>query len=73
MISNEYVKSILLNNGIDDDYLEVAGIEGGSEEWMGVLSDITGKNSYEDDFSDDDNDKIVKFINTMKKMGIYLW
>jgi hypothetical protein len=40
------VKTILTNNGIDDDYFESMGgkeIETGTEEWLDILSDVTGK------------------------------
>ena len=77
-MDENYVLSILANNGIDDDYFESMGgkeIESGTEEWIGVISDIIGKDIYDDpnyDFSDEETDKIQQFINKLSDMGIEL-
>ena len=72
----EQVIQILANNGIDDNYFEVMGgmeIEEGTDEWMDVLSEITGKDAYEmDTWTDGENQKLVNFIRTMEDMGIEL-
>ena len=71
--SDNFVKQLLSNNGIDEDYLEdMGGIESGSEEWMDVLSELTGKNAYGTDFDKDDNEKIKKLVIVLNKMGIDL-
>ena len=73
--TSEEVKSILSNNGIDDDYFESMGgkeIESGGEEWMDVLSDITGKDAYEDKFSEQDDETIANFFSALEDMGIEL-
>lgn len=70
------VKQILNDNGVDDDYFEsMAGvnnkeIEAGSEEWMGILSDITGKDAYGDEFSEEDERKIKNLKIILKNMKI---
>ena len=73
--TSEEVKSILSNNGINDDYFESMGgkeIESGGEEWMDVLSDITGKDAYEDKFSEQDDETIANFFSALEDMGIEL-
>jgi hypothetical protein len=70
MFSNEYVLNVLMNNGIDEMYLEdMEGVESGSEEWMDVISEIIGKDSY-GDISEEDDKKIMEFIKIMNGMGI---
>jgi len=68
------IMDILRRNGIDEDYFESMGgkeIESGGEEWMDVLSDITGKNAYEsDDFDDEDDEKIRDFMEKLDELGI---
>lgn len=68
------IMDILRRNGIDEDYFESMGgkeIESGGEEWMDVISDITGKNAYEsDDFDDEDNKKIRDFMEKLDELGI---
>lgn len=69
------VMSILKRNGIDDDYFESMGgmeIELGTEEWMGVLSDITGKDAYEAEFDENDDKIIMTFISKLENLGIEL-
>jgi hypothetical protein len=74
-MSEEEVLNILNQNGVDDDYFESMGgkeIESGTEEWMGILTDLTGKDAFEADFDDVDNQKIMSFIKKLKEMGIEL-
>jgi hypothetical protein len=66
------VKAILLKHGVDKEFLEDNDnyIEGGNEPWMSILSDITGKDAYEDNFTDKDDKIIQNFMDTMESMGI---
>jgi len=69
------VMDILNRNGIDEDYFESMGgkeVEGGTEEWLDVISDITGKNAYRDELTPEDDELIQKFISDMEGMGIEL-
>jgi len=71
-----YVLEVLSNNGIDNCYFEEMGgkeIEGGSEEWMDVISEVIGKSSYDDsEWEEGDNEKIMEFIKVMEINGIEL-
>lgn len=75
-INFDYVMEVLSNNGIDKDYLdEMDGmVEGGGDEWMDVLSEIIGRDAYdasiEGDFTEEDNKKIMEFVNIMEENGI---
>jgi hypothetical protein len=78
-MDENYVLSILANNNIDDDYFESMGgkeIEGGTEEWSGVLADLIGNEDvfYDPnyDFNDEEMDKIQQFISKLSDMGIEL-
>ena len=67
--------AILIKNGIDVDYFEEMGgkeIELGSEEWMDVLSDIVGKDVYNEELSEEDSILIGGFIGILEEMGIEL-
>jgi hypothetical protein len=69
------VKTILDNNGIDDDYFESMGeksIELGSNEWMGALSDLVSKDAYTAKFDEEDNAKIQAFMQKLEALGIEL-
>ena len=71
----ENVLEILFNNGIDDDYFESMGgkeIELGSEEWMDVLSDIVGKDVYNEELSEEDEILVSEFMSMLKEMEISL-
>jgi len=76
--THENVLEILFNNGIDDEYFEEMDgldnkeIEGGSEEWMDVLSDIVGKDVYNEELSDDDENLISEFMSVLEEMEINL-
>jgi hypothetical protein len=69
------VMAVLNRNGIDEDYFESMGgkeVESGTEEWLDVLSDITGKDAYEGEFTPEDDKLIQKFISDMEDLGIEL-
>ena len=69
------VKTILDNNGIDDDYFESMGekaIETGTEEWLDILSDVTGKDAYTAEFDEADEAKIQVFMQKLEALGIEL-
>ena len=76
--THENVLEILFNNGIDDDYFEEMDgldnkeIEYGSEEWLDVLSDIVGKDVYNEDLSKEDDILISEFIRMLGEMEINL-
>ena len=69
----EQAEKILLRNGIDDEYFDSMGskeIEYGSDEWMDVLSDITGKDAYNDAFTARDKKTVSVFMDVLRTMGI---
>ena len=76
--THENVLEILFNNGIDDEYFEEMDgldnkeIEAGSEEWLDVLSDIVGKDVYNEELSKEDDILIYEFIRMMEEMEINL-
>jgi hypothetical protein len=76
--THENVLEILFNNGIDDEYFEKMDgldnkeIEYGSEEWLDVLSDIVGKDVYNEDLSKEDDILISEFIRMLGEMEINL-
>jgi hypothetical protein len=76
--THENVLEILFNNGIDDDYFEEMDgldnkeIEAGSEEWLDVLSDIVGKDVYNEELSKEDDILIYEFIRMLEEMEINL-
>jgi hypothetical protein len=76
--THENVLEILFNNGIDDEYFEEMDgldnkeIEGGSEEWMDVLSDIVGKDVYNEELSEDDEILVSEFMSVLEEMEISL-
>jgi len=69
------IKTILANNGINDDYFESMGgkeIETGTEEWLDILSDVTGKDAYTAEFDEADEAKIQVFMQKLEALGIEL-
>ena len=76
--THENVLEILFNNGIDDDYFEKMDgldnkeIEYGSKEWLDVLSDIVGKDVYNEELSKEDDILISEFIRMLGEMEINL-
>ena len=76
--THENVLEILFNNGIDDEYFEEMDgldnkeIEAGSEEWLDVLSDIVGKDVYNEELSKEDDILISEFIRMLEEMEISL-
>jgi len=76
-MEKKLVLEILERNGYDKEYFEEMDdnvIEGGTEEWMDVLSDIIGKNAYDqDNWTEEDYMKVRKFINVMENdLGLEL-
>ena len=80
-IDKYYVLRVLNNNGIDEEYLSDNDnmIEGGTEEWMDVLSELCdGIDVYDIDLlnniSKEQLDKIEEFIRIMEEeIGIKLF
>ena len=76
--THENVLEILFNNGIDDEYFEEMDgldnkeIEGGSEEWMDVLSDVVGKDVYNEELSEEDEVLVSEFMSVLEEMEINL-
>jgi len=68
----EEVKAILLKHDVDEEFLEDndMGLEGGNEPWMGIVSDITGKDAYEAEFTEQDDETIANFKSVLNNMGI---
>ena len=72
-IDFNYVMKVLSDNGIDQNYLDENDnwIESGTEEWMDVISDITGEDPYDmDEWEEEKFEKIKEFINVMEENGI---
>jgi hypothetical protein len=68
------VMDILNRNGVDEDYFDSMGgkeVESGTEEWMDIVSDVTGEDAY-GDLSPEAESKIQSFIQAMEAMGIEL-
>ena len=67
-LTRDEVKSILENNGINSEYLEDTDNEviGGTEEWMDVIEEITGKDPYNDTMGEEESKVINKFIDIME-------
>jgi len=76
--THENVLEILFNNGIDDEYFEKMDgldnkeIEYGSEEWLDVLSDIVGKDVYNEELSEEDESLVSEFMSVLEEMEISL-
>jgi len=71
-IDFSYVKQTLNANGITDKVL--AGnnnmFEAGTEEWMGVVSEVIGRNAYDGELTEDEQRVIYYFISVMEQNGI---
>ena len=68
-----YVMKVLNNNGIDEEYFEDMGgreIEMGCVEWVDTLCEITGKNMYEEDINEEEDQKITQFVEIIEANGI---
>ena len=68
------VRQILANIGMDlDEELEEEEpmIEYGSEKWMAILEEITGKDPYEDntEFTKEESAAIQMFVQEAEKLG----
>jgi hypothetical protein len=68
------VKQILTNIGVDLDEMleEEPMIEYGTETWMAILEEITGKDSYEGniEFTEQEKAAIKTFVKEAEKLGI---
>jgi len=67
------VLQFLADNGIDDNYFESMGgkeIEYGGDEWLDILSILTGKDAYTDEFDAADDKKISDLLITIDRLGI---
>lgn len=73
-VNIDYVYKTFEDLGMDIDEIEQEGIESGGEDWMDVVSYITGKDAY-DEFAltEDDHILIQEFISVMGEHGIELW
>ena len=78
-ISKQYILRVLEDNGIDfgqssGNYLSDNNneIETESNEWLGVMSDIIGKDAYNEEFTSDDYVKLGNFIRAMENIGVTL-
>ena len=70
--NKKLVLNLLSSNGVDEEYLEDGlGIEGGSEEWLDILSELVGKDLYSEELDGEDDELISKFIEYLEKeLGI---
>jgi len=67
------VLQFLADNGIDDNYFKSMGgkeIESGGKEWLDILSILTGKDAYTDEFDVEDDKKISNLLITIDRLGI---
>jgi len=67
------VLQFLADNGIDDNYFKSMGgkeIEYGGDEWLDILSILTGKDAYTDEFDAADDKKISDLLITIDRLGI---
>jgi hypothetical protein len=74
-IDFDYVKQVLNANDITDEVLAENdnSFESGTEEWMGVVSDIIGRNAFEFNYTEDEHNRIMEFISVMNQNGITSW
>jgi hypothetical protein len=68
----EEVKAILLKYDVNDEFLEDndMSLEGGTDPWMDIVSDITGKDAYEAEFTEQDDETVANFESVLNDMGI---
>jgi hypothetical protein len=74
-IDFSYVKQTLNANGITDEVLAENDntFEAGTEEWMGVVSEVIGRNAYDGELTEDEQRVILYFISVMNQNGISSW
>ena len=73
-VNIDYVYKTFEDLGMDIDEIEQEGFESGGEDWMDVISYITGKNAYDEStITEDDHTLIQEFISVMEENGIELW
>ena len=72
--TSKEVNKILMDNGVDQEFLDNNdnSMEAGNEPWMSIVSDITGKDAYNDNFTPQDDKTIQNFMSTLEDMGIEL-
>lgn len=70
-MEQQYVIDTLANHGFTSEHYS-QGIEAGSEDWMGIVEDITNENPYEG-LSEQGNNITLQFIRVMGELGIELW
>jgi len=72
-MEQQYVIDTLAENGFTSEHYD-QGMEMGSEEWMGIVETITGKNPYDDSVLTEDNNKTIwEFQVVMGELGIECW
>jgi hypothetical protein len=66
--NKKLILNLLSSNGVDGDYLEDMDnyIESGSEEWMNILSELVGKDVYNEELNEDESKLVMKFIEYLK-------
>lgn len=74
--TKQNVQEILINNGINDDYFEMYEgldnkvIELGCEAWCDVVSEITGKDVYEEELNDKEIELVDDFMKIVESLDI---
>jgi hypothetical protein len=66
--NKKLILNLLSSNGVDSDYLEDMDncIESGSEEWMGILSELVGKDMYNEELNEDESKLVMEFIEYLE-------
>jgi hypothetical protein len=72
--NKKLILNLLSSNGVDKEYLEdMEGIESGSDEWLGILSELVGKDLYSEELDSNDDKLIREFIEYLEEeLGIEL-
>lgn len=73
-LNKKLILNLLSSNGVDKEYLEdMEGIESGSDEWMGILSELLGKDVYNEELDSNDSRIVGEFIEYLEEeLGIEL-
>jgi len=74
-INSDYMYQTFENLDLDIDTIEgEGGLESGGDDWMEVISYITGKDAYDDDsLTAEDHSLIQDFIVVMEENGLDLY
>ena len=74
-IDNAYMYQTFKDLDLDiDNIKEEGGLESGGDDWMEIISYITGKDAYDSDsLTAEDHSLIQKFISVMGKNGLKLY